>query len=93
MPNFLDFIYAEGLNTVRPDAVRIAGKQEQIMKINTKLKMAVLAPALMAFIVSLTLVFSHVEMKEVQENGDIVRRIRNSLTEINVLVQYICALS
>ncbi len=27
MPNFLDFIYTEGLNTVKPDAVRIAGKQ------------------------------------------------------------------
>ncbi len=57
------------------------------MKINTKLKMAVLAPALMAFIVSLTLVFSHVEMAGVQENGDIVRRIRNSIAEINVLVR------
>jgi len=26
MPYFLDFIYTEGLNTVKPDAVRIAGK-------------------------------------------------------------------
>ena len=26
MPNFLDFIYTEGLNAVKPDAVRIAGK-------------------------------------------------------------------
>jgi NitT/TauT family transport system substrate-binding protein len=25
-PNFLDIIYTEGLNTVKPDAVRIAGK-------------------------------------------------------------------
>ena len=56
------------------------------MKINTKLKMAVLAPALMAFIISLTLVFSHAEMAGVQENGDIVRRIRNSIAEINTLV-------
>jgi len=56
------------------------------MKINTKLKMAVLAPALMAFIVSLTLVFSHAEMAGVQETGDIVRRIRNSIAEINTLV-------
>lgn len=56
------------------------------MKINTKLKMAVFAPALMAFIVSLTLAFSHVEMTGVQETGDGVRRIRNSMTEINALV-------
>jgi len=56
------------------------------MKINTKLKIAVLAPALMALIVSLTLVYSYMAMKEVQENGDIVRRIRSSLTEINSFI-------
>ena len=56
------------------------------MRISTKLAFAVLVPAVVALVVCLALVFSYRAMEVADENGDIVRRIRTSISELNHLL-------
>ena len=53
------------------------------MKISTRLRLAVYIPIFIAIIIGITLVFSYQETAKIQENGDIVRQIRSSITELN----------
>lgn len=56
------------------------------MRISTKLRLSVYIPAIMALVIIVALVFSYREMTRIQENGDIVRQIRSSITELNHFV-------
>ncbi len=56
------------------------------MKISTRLRLAVYIPALMALVIIVALVFSYQDMGKIQENGDTVRQIRSSITELNHFV-------
>ena len=56
------------------------------MKISTKLLLSMFVPALMALLVIVALVFSYQDMRRTQENGDTVRQIRSSITELNHIV-------
>jgi signal transduction histidine kinase len=56
------------------------------MKISTRLKLAVYVPVLMAVVVIVALVFSYLDMGKIQKNGDTVRQIRSSITELNHFV-------
>jgi PAS domain S-box-containing protein len=53
------------------------------MRINTKLRLSVWVPVCMALIIGLTVLFSYPAMKKAQHNGDLVRQIRSSITELN----------
>ena len=56
------------------------------MKISTKLILAVLVPVLAALTIGLTLILSYVALEADQDNGDKVRLLRTSITELNHLV-------
>jgi HAMP domain-containing protein len=56
------------------------------MKISTKLLMAVSMPLLSAFLIGSALIFSYLAIARVQQNGDIVRQIRSSITDLNHLI-------
>jgi HAMP domain-containing protein len=56
------------------------------MKIGTKLRWAAFIPVVMALLVIGALVFSFVEMTRIQNEGNIVRDIRTSITELNHVV-------
>jgi PAS domain S-box-containing protein len=56
------------------------------MKIGTKLILAVFVPLLVALAVGLTLIISYRALETAQDEGDKVRLIRDSITEINHLV-------
>jgi len=56
------------------------------MKISTRLRLGVYVPALMALIIIVALAFSYLDMGRIQENGDTVRQIRSSITELNHVV-------
>ncbi|MGC1404597.1 MAG: PAS domain S-box protein [Thermodesulfobacteriota bacterium] len=56
------------------------------MKISTKLTISVFVPVLVALVVGSTLIISYRGLETAQDNGDKVRLIRNSITEINHLV-------
>ncbi|MBN1369870.1 MAG: PAS domain S-box protein [Dehalococcoidaceae bacterium] len=56
------------------------------MNINTRLKLSVSIPVIMALVIMVALIFSYQEMSRVQEAGDTVRQIRSSITELNHLV-------
>ena len=56
------------------------------MKISTKLFLAVFVPVLLVLVVGATLIFSYVTMEAAFDNGDKVRQIRDSITELNHLV-------
>ncbi len=56
------------------------------MKIRSKLLLAVLVPVLLVLVVGATLIFSYVIMEAAFDNGDKVRLIRNSITDLNHLV-------
>ncbi len=56
------------------------------MRISTKLIIAILVPVLVALVVGGALIFTYLTLETAQENGDKVRLIRNSLTELNHLV-------
>ena len=56
------------------------------MRISTRLALAVLVPVLLALVVCLALVFSYRAVEVARENGDIVRRVRNSINELNYLL-------
>jgi len=53
------------------------------MKISTRLRLAVYVPTLMAFVIGAALIFSYQETAKIQENGDVIRQIRSSITELN----------
>jgi signal transduction histidine kinase len=53
------------------------------VKINTKLKIAALAPILMAIVISIALLFSFRMIEQSRENGQTARRIMNSMNELN----------
>jgi len=56
------------------------------MKISTKLMLAVLVPVSVALVVCMALAFSYRTMEVAHENGDIVRRVRTSISELNHLL-------
>jgi PAS domain S-box-containing protein len=56
------------------------------MNINTRLKLAVWVPALLALVVILSLYLSFTEMQKIQNNGNAIRDIRTSITQINHLI-------
>jgi signal transduction histidine kinase len=56
------------------------------MKISAKLTLAVLVPVLVALVVCVTLVFTYRSMEVAHENGDIVRQVRSSISELNHLL-------
>jgi signal transduction histidine kinase/HAMP domain-containing protein len=56
------------------------------MKISTKLLLAVFVPMLLALTVGSALLFSYLALETAQDNGDKVRLIRNSISELNHLV-------
>ncbi|MBI5583362.1 MAG: GAF domain-containing protein [Deltaproteobacteria bacterium] len=56
------------------------------MKINRKIILAVFVPVLLAMAVGSALVYSYLILEKAQANGDKVRLIRNSFTELNHLV-------
>ncbi len=56
------------------------------MKIGTKLFLAVFVPVLLVLVVGATLIFSYATMEAAFDNGDKVRQIRDSITELNHLV-------
>lgn len=56
------------------------------MKISVRLTLAVLVPVLVAVVVCSALVFSYQSMAVAHENGDIVRRVRSSISELNHLI-------
>jgi PAS domain S-box-containing protein len=53
------------------------------MKIGTKLRWAVFIPLVMALLVIAALVYSFLEMTGIQNNGNKIRDIRTSITELN----------
>jgi PAS domain S-box-containing protein len=53
------------------------------LKISTRLSLAVYIPALMALVVLVALFFSYQEMGRIRNDGDTVRKIRTSITELN----------
>jgi PAS domain S-box-containing protein len=53
------------------------------MRISTKLWLSVYIPVLLALILIVALVISYLQMRTIQENGDIIRRIRSSITGLN----------
>jgi PAS domain S-box-containing protein len=55
------------------------------MKIKTKLFLVVLMPLLLTLVVGAVIIFSYRNIERAQENGDTVRRIRSSITELNHL--------
>ena len=56
------------------------------MNISTRLKLAGWVPALLALVVILSLYLSFTEMQKIQNNGNTIRDIRTSITQINHLV-------
>ena len=56
------------------------------MKISSKLLFAVFVPLLVTVVVGVALIFSYRTLETAQDNGDKVRLIRNSITELNQLV-------
>ena len=56
------------------------------MRISTRLMLAVLVPVSVALVVCVALVFSYRAMEVAHENGDIVRRVRTSISELNHLL-------
>jgi signal transduction histidine kinase len=56
------------------------------MKISTKLLLSMFVPALLALLVIVALAFSYQDMRRTQANGDTVREIRTSITELNHIV-------
>jgi signal transduction histidine kinase len=56
------------------------------MKISSKLLFAVFVPLLVTVVVGVALIFSYRTLETVQDKGDKVRLIRNSITELNQLV-------
>jgi len=56
------------------------------MKISTRLRLAVYVPALMALIIAIALLCSYQDMARTQQSGDMVRQIRNGITELNHVV-------
>ena len=56
------------------------------MKISSKLILAAFVPLLVALAVGLTLIISYRDLETAQDEGDKVRLIRDSITEINHLV-------
>ncbi|MBI4267840.1 MAG: HAMP domain-containing protein [Chloroflexi bacterium] len=56
------------------------------MKISTRLKFAAYAPVLMTIVVATALFFASQEMDHIQKDGDAVRQIRSSITELNHFV-------
>ena len=55
------------------------------MKIRTRLLAAIFIPVTMAVIMGVTLFFSYQAMSRATANGDVVRQIRSSITELNHL--------
>lgn len=53
------------------------------MKISTRLRLAVYIPITIAVVIMTVLGFAYQETAKIQENGDIVRQIRSSITELN----------
>jgi PAS domain S-box-containing protein len=53
------------------------------MKIGTKLKFSAWVPALMALVIMIAMVFSFIEMKNIEDTGNNVREIRTGITELN----------
>lgn len=58
------------------------------MKISTRLKLAGLAPVLMALVIGLVLLFSYTEVEKTRERRAAAQRIMNSVNELNGLVHY-----
>ncbi len=56
------------------------------MKISTRLKLGVYIPITMALIIIAALGFSFQQIGKIQQNGDTVRQIRSSITELNHFV-------
>ena len=56
------------------------------MRISAKLILAVFLPVLVALIVCVALAFTYRSMEVAHENGDTVRRVRSSITELNHLL-------
>jgi signal transduction histidine kinase len=56
------------------------------MKISAKLMLAVFVPVVVALVVSAALVFSYRSMEVAHENGDLVRQVRSSISELNHLL-------
>jgi signal transduction histidine kinase len=56
------------------------------MRINTKLRLAVLVPLMMTLAVGFALIFSWRSMEASRQNGDLVREIRSCITELNHLI-------
>jgi PAS domain S-box-containing protein len=56
------------------------------MKISSRLNLAVWVPSILALVVMVVLLFSSLEIQNTQKNGDTVREIRSSLTELNHLI-------
>ena len=56
------------------------------MRISTRLTLAVFVPIVVALVVGSTLLYSYRSVEIARTNGDIVRQIRSSITELNHLV-------
>jgi signal transduction histidine kinase len=56
------------------------------MRISAKLMLAVFLPVLVALVVCVALIFTYGSMKVAHENGDTVREVRSSISELNHLL-------
>ena len=56
------------------------------MRISAKLMLAVFVPVLVALIICVALAFTYRSMEVAHENGDTVRQVRSSITELNHLL-------
>ena len=58
------------------------------MKISTKLKLAALAPVLMALVIGVALLLSSIEMEQARERRRAAQRVMNSMYELNTLAHF-----